>query len=129
MRKADNLTTMPLSRNLGTLTSWNPLGLSRPVMGLILFIYFITPKHKFKICSGEENILLIPGSGTTKIFPRTATDLHLTHCGTRKQSHYRSGQTLRVPEEVGAPTFKDSRHTKVLTFRPLLSSIVDVPHR
>ena len=27
--------TVPLSRNLGTLTSWNPLGLSRPVMGLI----------------------------------------------------------------------------------------------
>ena len=37
MRKADNLTTnpVPLSRNLGTLTSWNPLGLSRLVMGLI----------------------------------------------------------------------------------------------
>ena len=27
---------VPLSRNLGTLTSWNPLGHSRPVMGLIL---------------------------------------------------------------------------------------------
>ena len=27
---------VPLSRNLGTLTSWNPLGLSRPVTGLIL---------------------------------------------------------------------------------------------
>jgi hypothetical protein len=26
---------MPLSRNLGTLTSWNPLGHSRPVTGLI----------------------------------------------------------------------------------------------
>jgi len=25
----------PLSRNLGTLTSWYPLGLSRPVMGLL----------------------------------------------------------------------------------------------
>ena len=24
---------VPLSRNLGTLTSWNPLGLSRPIMG------------------------------------------------------------------------------------------------
>ena len=28
---------VPLSRNLGTLTSWNPLGHSRPVMGLIYF--------------------------------------------------------------------------------------------
>ena len=31
---------MPLSRNLGTLTSWNPLGLSRPVMGL-LYLYLL----------------------------------------------------------------------------------------
>jgi len=33
---------VPLSRNLGTLTSWNPLGLSRPVMGLLyryLYLY------------------------------------------------------------------------------------------
>ena len=29
---------VPLSRNLGTLTSWNPLGLSRPVMGLIFIV-------------------------------------------------------------------------------------------
>jgi hypothetical protein len=35
----DNLTTFMcrLSRNLGASTSWNPLGLSRPVMGLIFF--------------------------------------------------------------------------------------------
>ena len=31
---------VPLSRNLGTLTSWNPLGLSRPVMGLI-YLYLL----------------------------------------------------------------------------------------
>ena len=29
---------VPLSRNLGTLSSWNPLGLSRPVAGL-LYLY------------------------------------------------------------------------------------------
>jgi len=29
---------LPLSRNLGALTSWNPLGLSRHVMGL-LYLY------------------------------------------------------------------------------------------
>ena len=28
---------MPLSRNLGTLTSWNPLGLSRPVTEIFFF--------------------------------------------------------------------------------------------
>ena len=30
---------VPVSRNLETLTSWNPLGLSRPVMGL-LYLFF-----------------------------------------------------------------------------------------
>jgi hypothetical protein len=35
VRRADNLTTFmcQLSRNLGASTSWNPKGLSRPVMG------------------------------------------------------------------------------------------------
>jgi len=37
---------VPLSRNLGTLTSWNPLGLSRPVMGLI-YIYLLQRKNIF----------------------------------------------------------------------------------
>jgi len=31
---------VPLSRNLGTLTSQNPLGLFRPVMGLI-YLYLL----------------------------------------------------------------------------------------
>ena len=37
MRRADNLTTFKgrLSWNLGSSTSWNPQGLSRPVMGLL----------------------------------------------------------------------------------------------
>jgi hypothetical protein len=35
VRRADNLTTFMcrLSRNLGASTSWNPVGLHRPVMG------------------------------------------------------------------------------------------------
>jgi len=36
---------MPLSRNLGALTSWNPLGLSRPVMGLLyLYLYNVSER-------------------------------------------------------------------------------------
>jgi hypothetical protein len=37
VRRADNLTTFMcrLSRNLGASTSWDPKGLSRPVMGLL----------------------------------------------------------------------------------------------
>ena len=34
---------VPLSRNLGTLTSWNPLGHSRPLLGLLYFLlYFLS---------------------------------------------------------------------------------------
>jgi hypothetical protein len=40
VRRADNLTTFmcQLSRNLGASTSWNPQGLSRPVMGLLFYV-------------------------------------------------------------------------------------------
>jgi hypothetical protein len=43
VRKADNLKTFicRLSWNLGALNSWNPLDLSRPVMGL-LYLYLIS---------------------------------------------------------------------------------------
>jgi hypothetical protein len=35
-----------LSRNLGTLTSWNPLGLSGPVMGLFYLLHtYIAQKY------------------------------------------------------------------------------------
>jgi hypothetical protein len=37
---------VPLSRNLGTLTSWNPLGLSRPVMGLLYLYLYPCPRRK-----------------------------------------------------------------------------------
>ena len=52
MRRADNLTTIlvPLSQNVGTLTAWNPLGLSRSVMGLIyLYLYYCTVELMSKI--------------------------------------------------------------------------------
>ena len=46
VRLTTYLHPVPLSRNLGTLTSWNPLGHSRPVTGLLyLYIYFINMKH------------------------------------------------------------------------------------
>ena len=42
MRRADNLTTFMwrMSWNIGTSTSWNPLGLSRPVMGLLYLLHY-----------------------------------------------------------------------------------------
>ena len=52
MRRADNLTTFVcrFSLSLGPSSSWNPLGLSRPVMGL-LYLYSVRyknyPPHSF----------------------------------------------------------------------------------
>jgi len=44
VHKADNLTTFmcQLSWNLSALTSWNPQGLSRPVMGMLYFLVVTT---------------------------------------------------------------------------------------
>jgi len=44
VRRVDNLITFRcrLSWNLGASTSWNPQGLSRPVMGLLYFINYFT---------------------------------------------------------------------------------------
>jgi hypothetical protein len=41
---------VPLSRNLGTLTSCNPLGLSRPVTGLIYLIFYPHYEQERYIC-------------------------------------------------------------------------------
>jgi len=51
VRRADNLTTFmcQLSCNLGASTSWNPQGLSRPVMGL-LYLYLL-PTYRGKYVS------------------------------------------------------------------------------
>ena len=39
---------MPLSRNLGTLTAWNPLGHCRPVKGLL----YLEPSGPLQACNG-----------------------------------------------------------------------------
>jgi hypothetical protein len=48
MRRADKLTAFMcrLSRNLEASTSWNPKGLSRPVMGLLYFYHFVKDNSK-----------------------------------------------------------------------------------
>ena len=53
MRRTDNVITFvcQLSWNVGTSTSWNPLGLSRPVMGL-LFIYTTHNRRSKSACMG-----------------------------------------------------------------------------
>jgi len=55
---------VPLSRNLGTLTSWNPLGTSGPVMGLLLLLSF----NKKRIVEIRANTLLVKLQKTTNFF-------------------------------------------------------------
>jgi len=47
---------VPLSRNLGALTSWNPLGLSRPVLELLYLYYTKILLGDFNAKVGRENI-------------------------------------------------------------------------
>jgi hypothetical protein len=57
--RADNLTTFMcrLSRNLEASTSWNPVGLSRPVMGLLylFLLYTLTIIIVHELVHGMEN--------------------------------------------------------------------------
>jgi hypothetical protein len=64
VRRADNLTTFMcrLSRNLGASTSWNPQGLSRPVMGL-LYLYNITLNTP--TCFDPQGIIIREGPKAT----------------------------------------------------------------
>jgi hypothetical protein len=68
-----------LSRNLGTVTSWNPLGHSRLVMGLLyLYLYirnmnivsllFIFSLGRTRICCVIENtaVIMVPQNGGHK---------------------------------------------------------------
>jgi hypothetical protein len=63
VRVADNLTTFMcrLSRNLGASTSWNPVGLSRPVMGLL---YSVCSNHRYH----NNRLNIVPVSLIVAIF-------------------------------------------------------------
>ena len=72
MRRADNLTTFMsrLSRNLEASNSWNPLGLSRPVQGLLYLSrkgLFLQLKSK-GIPRQAEVALGVPGKLKPRIF-------------------------------------------------------------
>ena len=60
MRRSDNLTTFMcrLSWNLGASTSWNPQGLSRPVMGLLYLYSLATLKTLNTVTPLQQNIML-----------------------------------------------------------------------
>ena len=48
---------MPLSRNLGNLTSWNPLGHSRPVTGLVYLAFVDLDYEPYKMHGTYINIM------------------------------------------------------------------------
>jgi hypothetical protein len=54
VRRADNFTTFKcrLSRNLGASTYWNPVGLSRPVTGLLYLLIRCIHRILCNIASG-----------------------------------------------------------------------------
>jgi hypothetical protein len=70
MRRADNLTTFMcrLSRNLGPSTSWNPLGLSRPVMGLLYLLVIGIRERGVSIGARCRLSLLCSNSSKSKGF-------------------------------------------------------------
>jgi hypothetical protein len=58
---------VPLSRNLGSITSWNPLGLPRPVTGLL------------KNNTQEHLLSVSPRLETSNTYPRDCIARHLSH--------------------------------------------------
>ena len=60
---------MPLSWNLGTLTSWNPLGHSRPVTGLLyLYLNFLEPSGPLQACNGLLYLFAVFSVWSSKAF-------------------------------------------------------------
>ena len=60
---------MPFSCNLGTLTSWNPLGHSRPVTGLLYLYLYLYPLYS--TLRGTQG----PSGRVQKIWPLPGFDL------------------------------------------------------
>jgi hypothetical protein len=86
-----NLTTFMcwLSRNLGAPTSWNPQGLSRPVMGLLYLYLFalwlVTHSYIFYTCCPLANKTKRPNPmyhlrGSTQYRQETKTEAHWFSC-------------------------------------------------
>jgi hypothetical protein len=93
MRRADNLTTVmcQLSWNLGFSASWNPQGLSRPIMGLLyLYLYYLHNIGKWKVAT-LRTIKLYKGFGGTAPFILNLGVIWMwlpLFCGTAVYIHY-----------------------------------------
>jgi hypothetical protein len=92
VRTADNLTTFMcrLSKYLGAATSWNTTGLSRPVMGLLLFLW-----------RNSRNRTLASSFGVS----RSHTIRHMSmraHCRTplNERSARRTGRYIHSTQQI-----------------------------
>jgi hypothetical protein len=86
VRRADKLTTFVcrLSRKLGTLNSWNPMGCNRPVQGLLYLYTFNSISKKYdcrKNCLAAGFIWCYPKNLTsTKFAPVMGFSQKLSQC-------------------------------------------------
>jgi hypothetical protein len=88
---------VPLSRNLGTLTSWNPLGHSRPVTGL-LYLNFLERSGPLQASNGT--ILPLPFNNNKLSASTTCFDLHVSSSGKCKWNVV-LGSLLNVYTAIG----------------------------
>ena len=118
-----------LSCNLGTLTSWNPLGHSRPVTGM-LYIYIHTHTHThitINPLNAELNYIchLLALLGAHHIF-------HVSRIRVNRP-HFLMANRHFLSRYISFIYFTAFHITMffliILTFRRLMSIIVDVPHR
>ena len=95
---------VPLLRNLGTLTSWNPLGHSRTVKGLIFIIGRTKQKHCSILGDFTDQPILNPalhdgGDQSTSCIPLTTNQVPLTS-GVRAPMPHRGMGGPKSPLDV-----------------------------
>jgi hypothetical protein len=64
---------VPLPKHLGTLTSWNPLGHSRPVTGLLYLFYLIIIAASLVVCGQMTQSSITRNVSVTYLFCQVPT--------------------------------------------------------
>jgi len=99
--RADNLTTFMcrLSLNLGASTSWNPQGLSRPVMGLLyLYRLYVLSSVQYNGIDDVPHIPAVRGRCGPQGRPQTSRILKL--CYRNFRTGFRSSVTRQYSESL-----------------------------
>jgi len=98
VHRADNLTTFMyrMPWNLGTSTSWYPLGLSRPVQGLLYLYFYISNCYKIHI--NQYHISII--SYLTPFYFRSYTALRLSSITVYLRIFFWNFRTYHLTESI-----------------------------